>query len=247
MKQTILFDLDDTLIHCNRYFHLIIDQFASLMEEMFQPYRLTADEVRAKQTEIDIAGVQIVGFQSDHFPQSFVETYRYFADALGRPRSRQEEDAVWKLGISVYELETEPYPHMEETLRYLTEQGHELHLYTGGEPLIQRKKIERFQLERYFGDRIYVRRHKNVEALEGILQDLGVDRSMTWMIGNSIRTDVVPALTAGIHAIHMQAETEWVYNIVGIDVAPQGAFLRLHSLHEVPPAIETYVQTARVT
>ncbi len=242
MKQTILFDLDDTLIHCNRYFHLIIDQFASLMEELFQPYRLTADEVRAKQTEIDIAGVQIVGFQSDHFPQSFVETYRHFADALGRPRSRQEEDAIWKLGISVYELETEPYPHMEETLRNLADQGHELHLYTGGEPLIQRKKIERFRLERYFGDRIYVRRHKNVEALEGILQQLGVDRTMTWMIGNSIRTDIVPALTAGIHAIHMQAETEWIYNIVGIDVSPQGAFLRLRSLHEVPPAIETYVR-----
>ncbi len=242
MKQTILFDLDDTLIHCNRYFHLIIDQFASLMEDMFQPYRLTADEVRAKQTEIDIAGVQIVGFQSDHFPQSFVETYRYFADSLGRPRSRHEEDAIWQLGISVYELDTEPYPHMEETLRDLTEQGHELHLYTGGEPLIQHKKIDRFRLERYFGDRIYVRRHKNIEALEGILQQLGVDRAKTWMIGNSIRTDVVPALTAGIHAIHMQAETEWVYNIVGIDVEPQGAFLRLNHLDEVPSAIERYVQ-----
>jgi len=245
MKQTIFFDLDDTLIHCNRYFYYIIDQFASLMEDMFRPFGLTADAVREKQTEIDIAGVQVVGFQSDHFPHSFVETYRYFADSFGRPRSKLEEESIWKLGVSVYELDTEPYPHMEETLSALSERGHELHLYTGGEPLIQRKKIDRFSLDRYFGDRIYVRRHKNVEALEGILRDVGVDRSRTWMIGNSIRTDVVPALTAGIHAIHMQAETEWAYNIVGIDVEPKGAFLRLNGLSEVPPAIEEYVLQRR--
>ena len=241
MKQTILFDLDDTLIHCNKYFYLVIERFAVTMSEWFRSFGLRPETVREKQTEIDIAGVQILGFKSDHFPQSFVETYRYFSDRYGRAKSPVEEDALWKLGMSVYELEAEPYPHMSETLEHLSRAGHELHLYTGGEPAIQNRKIERFQLSRYFGDRIYIRRHKNNEALEGILSEGAFDREHTWMIGNSIRTDVVPALTAGIHAIHMKSESEWLYNIVSIDVKPRGAFYTLHRLLEVPPAIDEYV------
>lgn len=242
MKQTILFDLDDTLVHCNKYFYRVIDRFANLMAEWFRDHGLTAQAVRDKQTEIDIAGVHVLGFKSEHFPQSFIETYRYFSTLYGHASSAAEEDTLWKLGFSVYELETEPYPFMEETLDRLASAGHELHLYTGGEPLIQRRKIERFSLERYFGSRIYIRRHKNVEALENIVRAGGFDRARTWMIGNSIRTDIVPALTAGIHAIHMKAETEWLYNIVGIDVQPKGAFLSLHRLSEIPPAIENHIR-----
>src|SRR5690606_25798300 len=143
---------------------------------------------------------------------------------------------------SVYEHETEPYPHMEQTLDALAEAGHELHLYTGGEILIQRKKIERMGLERYFGSRIYIRQLKNIDALEQILSGNAFDRDRTWMIGNSIRTDVVPALTAGIHAIHMRTLQEWHYNVVQIDVQPKGAFLTLDELRDVPPAIQTFLQ-----
>jgi putative hydrolase of the HAD superfamily len=182
-----------------------------------------------------------MGFKSDHFPQSFVESYRYFADVTGRRNSPLEEDALWRLGMSVYELDTEPYPYMQETLEYLKKEGHELHLYTGGEPLIQNRKIERFELARYFDDRIYIRRHKNNEALEGILQQGSFDRDHTWMIGNSIRTDVVPALTAGLHAIHMKSEMEWQYNVIQIDVPARGAFLTLSQLSDVPPAITEHV------
>ncbi|WP_274650696.1 HAD family hydrolase [Paenibacillus humicola] len=241
-KQTILFDLDDTLIYCNRYFYLVINQFIDAMASWFGGCGISPDTIRDKQTEIDIAGVQVIGFASDHFPQSFVESYRYFSDLTGRARSAVEEDLLWKLGRSVYEHEVEPYPNMEETLNKLSEQGHDLHLYTGGELLIQQRKIKLMRLERYFGTRIYVRPHKNLEAMERILTEGGFPRSSTWMIGNSIRTDVLPALTAGINAIHMKSEEEWAYNIVNINVPPQGAFLTLSDLKDVPPNISDYVR-----
>ncbi|MBW7477521.1 HAD hydrolase-like protein [Paenibacillus oenotherae] len=241
MKQNILFDLDDTLIYCNRYFYLVIDQFIDSMASYFHGYNISSDIIRSKQTEIDIAAVHAVGFKSDHFPQSFIDTYRHFSNLVGRTRSVLEEDLLWKLGRSVYEHEVEPYPFMEETLDRLASSGHELHLYTGGELLIQRRKIEKMRLERYFGNRIYIRSHKNNEAMENILQEGGFDRSMTWMIGNSMRTDVVPALTSGIHAIHMKADSEWVYNIVGIDIVPKGAFFTLNKLNEIPDTIHSYL------
>lgn len=242
MKQTIFFDLDDTLIHCNKYFFQVIEQFVESMRDWFAGYEeVTPDAVRNKQIEIDIAGVSVFGFKSDHFPQSFVETYIYYSDLLGRKRSDKEIDYLWKIGRDVYNHDTEPYPHMEHTLDSLADAGHELHLYTGGEVLIQRRKIDKMSLDRYFGPRIYIRQHKNNEALEQILSDGGFNRKHTWMIGNSIRTDVVPALTAGIHAIHMKAATEWEYNNIGIDVQPKGAFFRLNTLNEVPPAIHGYI------
>ncbi|THF79504.1 HAD family hydrolase [Cohnella fermenti] len=245
MKQTLLFDLDDTLIYCNKYFHLTLEQFADTMMDWFSSYSPARGEFLTKHTEIDIAGVKVLGFLSEHFPQSFVDTYLFFCERYGRSPDEKEKKLLWEIGISVYEHEAEPYPHMDATLTFLRESGHELHLYTGGDPVIQKRKIERLQLERYFDDRIYVRMHKNTEALKGILTDGAFDSGRTWMIGNSIRTDVVPALECGLNAIYMKRDQEWMFNMIPIDAAPQGAFLTLSDLSEVPPAIEDYLAGGR--
>lgn len=242
MQQRILFDLDDTLVYCNKYFHFIIDQFADEMTTWFSPAGIGRKEILDKQVEIDIAGVHVLGFDSAHFPQSFVDTYRYFSDATGRAPSSLEEEKLWKLGSSVYELDVEPYPLMEETLYSLANKGHELHLYTGGDAVIQRRKIDSLKLDRYFQERIYVRMHKNTSALEQILSDGGFDRAQTWMIGNSVRTDVIPALQCGIHSIYLKQDGEWAYNLVPIEETPRGAFLTLTELGQVPPAITDYLK-----
>lgn len=244
MQQRILFDLDDTLVYCNKYFHFILDQFADEMTTWFASAGLSRKEIMDKHTEIDIAGVHVLGFDSEHFPQSFVDTYRYFSHLTGRSPSAREEEKLWKLGNSVYELDVEPYPMMEETLDALARKGHELHLYTGGDTVIQRRKIDSLKLERYFDDRIYVRMHKNTSALEQILSEGGFDRAQTWMIGNSVRTDVIPALQCGIHAIYLKQDGEWAYNVVPIDATPSGAFLTLSELKQVPPAIHQYLNVA---
>ncbi|MFD0713482.1 HAD family hydrolase [Paenibacillus sp. GCM10027626] len=242
-KQTLLFDLDDTLIYCNRYFYQIINQFTSAMTEWFKSASLDAQAIRDKQIEIDLVGVNADGFKSDHFPQSFVDTYRFFSELYNRPQTAAEIDFLWKLGRSVYEHEVEAYPNMESTLDRLASEGHELHLYTGGEVLIQQRKIDQMQLTRYFGERIYVRKHKNIEAMEQIVASKRMNRDQTWMIGNSIRTDIVPAFHAGINAIHLESESEWVYNIVDVDIAPKGAYYQLRELAEVPQAISEYVSS----
>ncbi|MBR2569477.1 MAG: HAD hydrolase-like protein, partial [Paenibacillus sp.] len=85
----------------------------------------------------------------------------------------------------------------------------------------------------------------SIDALEGILQQLKLDRTNTWMIGNSLRTDVLPALTNGIHAIYLKQRTEWSFNIVDLDVKPQGAFYTVEKLTEVPSKIHNWVTDAR--
>jgi putative hydrolase of the HAD superfamily len=53
------------------------------------------------------------------------------------------------------------------------------------------------------------------------------------MIGNSLRTDIVPALQCGIHALYIPAKVEWKYNIIEIDVVPKGTFMTLSNLIDV--------------
>ncbi|WP_409341383.1 HAD family hydrolase [Paenibacillus sp. MBLB4367] len=238
--QTLLFDLDDTLVHCNKYFDMVIDQCADQLMTWFASDRLTADEVKKKQLEIDTARVAVQGFMPDHFPQSLIDTYHYFSALTGRETSRSEEESLRELGKSVYDQEVEPYPNMVETLDLLKGEGHSLFLYTGGVATVQERKIKALGLETYFGDRVFIRRHKTTDALEDILNKQRFDRDLTWMIGNSIRTDIVPALETGIHAVHVPAILEWQFNIVDIHVRPKGAFLQVPTLREVPTAIAGY-------
>ncbi|GIP35865.1 HAD family hydrolase [Paenibacillus sp. J2TS4] len=241
-KQTLLFDLDDTLIHCNKYFQSIIDQFADQLELWFKDYGLAAEEIKQKQLEIDISGVTRNGFTDEHFPQSLVDTYSHFAAVYGRLSSPKEMDWLRELGWSVYDQEAEPYPYMQETLAELQTDGHLLCLYTGGVPAIQQKKVKQVGIGPFFENRMFVRQHKNTEALNGILKSSQFDRKQTWMIGNSMRTDVLPALEAGIHSIYLPAPNDWSFNVVEVETKPQGAFLTLSSLREIRYAIQEYTK-----
>ena len=97
------------------------------------------------------------------------------------------------------------------------------------------------KLADYFEDRIYIRQHKNITALEEILGMGSFVRSNTWMIGNSLRTDVVPALTAGINSIYIKQQREWQYNLVELKQEPHNVLYTVSALTEVPQVIEEHL------
>lgn len=167
------------------------------------------------------------------------------ASLTGRAPAADESELLWKLGMSVYEFEIEPYPGMIDTLDRLRDDGHELFLYTGGEPVIQGRKIEQMKLSDYFGDRIFIRRHKTADALSSIVREQGFRTESTWMIGNSLRTDVIPALLSGLNAIYLKQANEWAFNIVDIDAEPNGAFETIEQLTDVPRVIRNWILTLR--
>jgi putative hydrolase of the HAD superfamily len=243
-KQNILFDLDDTLIHCNKYFYLTIDQFVLKMSDWFNDYPIPIEEFKRKQTEIDLLGVHKHGFLKERFPLSLVETYEHFVKETGRSKNQKEIEGLFELGSSVYDHEYEAYPDMDQTLTLLKEEGHELSLFTGGDTLVQNLKVETLGLDRFFDNRIYISQHKTTKVLDHIIVENKMKRDRTWMIGNSARTDVIPALEAGIHSIFIPTQNEWEFNTVPIDIVPKGEFLTLSSLNEVPPAIQNYSRKA---
>ena len=238
-KQQLIFDLDDTLIYCNKHFMFALDQFCSMMHCWFSEHRIDSACIKQKQLQLDTNKVSQFGFSSAHFPESLVETYDYFCERCNRTAYTQERRAVYRLGMNVYEHNVEPYPAMNEVLDALREAGHVLYLYTGGEAIIQQRKINALKLSTYFENRIFIRQHKNAEALEQILHSSAFDRNVTWMIGNSIRTDIMPAVRAGIHSIYIKHPNEWSFNVTDLEINTD---VRMHTITCLDEIIDLFRQ-----
>jgi putative hydrolase of the HAD superfamily len=198
---------------------------------------ITKEEIKQKQLQIDVAAISQHGLKSERFPESFVGTYKYFCDLTGKEKKKDEIQYLRELGFKVFEIPVEPIPYMSETLQRLKEEGHELYLHTGGDEANQHRKIAQLELATYFEHRIFISEHKDTTALSDILKTIKADPKVTWMVGNSLRTDIVPALEMNIHAIYIPAETEWQYNVVEVNVEHSSSFLTVNSLQEVPDVI----------
>jgi putative hydrolase of the HAD superfamily len=239
-KQNILFNLDDTLVYCNRYFNQAVESFAHQMTAWFE--HVPAEEIKRKQLELDLESINEYGLSSVRFPESFVGTYKYFCELTGKEKKKSDIEHVRELGFRVFKTPVEPIPYMDETLQKLKEEGHELYLHTGGDEANQWRKITQLELTTYFEHRIFISEYKDTTALSDILKTIDADPKKTWMIGNSLRTDIVPALEKHINAIYIPGESEWKYDVVDVKVHPKGAFFTVDSLRKVPEVIHKYLR-----
>src|SRR4051794_22267452 len=96
-SQTLIFDLDDTLIECNKYFRDATNQFAKQMNEWFPT--VTEEEIKDKQMEIDIKSIEIYGLNSSRFPESFISTYKYYCEKKNREVMESEIERVRIMGL----------------------------------------------------------------------------------------------------------------------------------------------------
>jgi putative hydrolase of the HAD superfamily len=235
-SQTLIFDLDDTLIQCNKYFKEAINQFAIQIHEWFP--KVSIEEIKEKQLEIDIKSVEKFGLNSARFPESLVSTYVFFSKKYDRVVKESEVQRIRTIGQSVFQVEVQPLPHMYEALNELQEDGHQLYLFTGGDDANQKRKVHQLELHTYFEDRVFIFNHKNTDALRQVIGKIKYDPNTTWVIGNSLKTDITPGLELGLNTIHIPAELEWNYNNkIETNVQYKGKLRTLKSLREIPKFI----------
>lgn len=238
-QQTLILDLDDTLIHCNKYFTQAKDEFVKKITEWIKAP--SAEEIMQKQLEIDLKNVEIHGLVPETFTESLVATYFYFCQKYCKGIKANEVEQVRNIGRSVFETEVEPFPYMYDVLNQLQGDGHQLYLFTGGDVKNQTRKISQLGLEHYFEDRVYISQHKNSKSLQKVINKIPAKRDSIWMIGNSLKTDIKPAIELGINAIHIPSDIEWSYNIVDLDMEQKGTFAELTSLLDLPVFFREYI------
>lgn len=199
-RQHLIFDADDTLWENNIHFERAIDDFLDYLAHS----TLDRDQVRGVLDEIEIANFRVHGYGSAAFSRNLRATYERLAE-----REIGEDDlrAVMQFGERILSQPIELIAGVEETLARLAE-VHDLTLMTKGQQEEQQLKIDRSGLGSYFRHAEIVP-EKDAAAYRFLAESLGLDAHRTWMIGNSPKSDINPALAAGLNAVFIPHAATW--------------------------------------
>ncbi|MGQ9918186.1 MAG: HAD family hydrolase [Bryobacteraceae bacterium] len=198
--QHLLIDADDTLWENNIYFEQAFDEFVDFLSHS----SLDAAGVRAVLDEIELANSRIHGYGSLNFGRNLQQCYQRLAERDIRP---QDLETVKGFALRILEQPLVLIEGVEETLAELSGR-HELTLFTKGHPDEQRMKIERSGLGGYFRHTAIVK-EKDRAAYEALVRERGLDPARTWMIGNSPKSDINPALEAELNAVFVPHARTW--------------------------------------
>ena len=212
----LLIDADDTLWENNIYFERAFDAFCDFLDHA----ALTPAQVRDVLNEFELINAKIHGYGALNFGRSLQQAYRHLAE---RDIRAEDLEHVLALAARILEQPVEMIEGVEETLAYLAER-HELTLFTKGHPEEQRLKIDRSGVGRFFRHTAIVK-EKDTAAYNAIVGQRGWTRGETWMIGNSPKSDINPALEAGLNAVLVPHEHTWVLERQDLRTAEDGRFL----------------------
>jgi len=220
----LLIDADDTLWENNIYFESAFDDFADFLDHS----ALTPAQVRDILNEIELVNAKIHGYGARNFGRNLQQAYQHLAEREIRPDDLAH---VMSLAERILEQPMELIAGVEETVAELASR-HDLTLFTKGHPEEQKLKVDRSGLGSYFAHTAIVR-EKDTEAYVRIVEERGMAREDTWMIGNSPKSDINPALAAGLGAVLVPHPHTWVLEHQELRT-PEGArFLEVEKFSEL--------------
>ncbi len=213
IRLNLLIDADDTLWENNIYFERAFAEFFDFLNHT----TMNAVEVRAILDEIEVANIRVHGYGSLNFARNLRECYQRLAE---REVVREDLETVARFGERILEIPIELIEGVEPTLDYLASR-HDLTMFTKGHPEEQKLKIDRSGLGIYFGHTAIVR-EKDAASYRAISEQRGLDPGLTWMVGNSPRSDVNPALEAGLNAVLVPHPHTWAFEHEAVGAPPAG-------------------------
>ncbi len=200
-RQFLIVDADDTLWENNIYFERAFDDFVDFLDHS----TLIPTQVREVLDEIEAVNARIHGYGSKNFGRNLVETYRHLSE---RSIAESDVERVISFAERILNEPIELIADVEDTLAYLAAR-HDLTLFTKGHPEEQRMKVDRSGLGSYFAHTAIVK-EKDAASYRALVDERRMEPSRTWMIGNSPKSDVNPALEAGLNAVFIPHAHTWV-------------------------------------
>lgn len=214
MRCHLLIDADDTLWENNIYFEEATRAFIAYLDHPL----LTPAEVRAVLDEIE----RRMGYGSTAYTNSLIETYRRLAE---KDLLDDDLEQVRRFGEQVRSQPVRFLEGVPETLEYLSAR-HDLVLLTKGDAEEQRQKVDRSGIEGLFR-RVVIVPEKNAATYQRVVGEADLDPRLTWMVGNSPRSDANPALAAGLRAVFIPHPHTWHLEHEEVDDAGDGRLLTL--------------------
>jgi len=209
--QTLLIDADDTLWENNIYFERAIANFISLLNHR----EYTPGQVRLVLNDVERDSILKHGYGLHSFAHSLVETFEKLSTG---PMTPELHERIRLFADQISEHPVEIIHGVTETLQYLTERHH-LILMTKGNPAEQSSKIERSGLKEYF-TAIEIVAEKDETVYRSVVSKYELATDSTWMVGNSPKSDINPALAAGLHAVFVPHDNTWILEHEELAEAP---------------------------
>jgi len=213
LPQTLLIDADDTLWENNIYFERAIERFISFLNH----HEFSAEQVREVLNEVERECILKHGYGLHSFSHALVDTFERLSV---QPVTPELHAQIHSFGHSIADHAIELVPGVPETLEYLCTR-HRLILMTKGAVAEQTRKIERSGLRKYFAATEIVA-EKNSDAYHALVKNHSLASDSTWMVGNSPKSDINPALAAGLHAVFVPHGNTWILEHEEMNAAPEG-------------------------
>jgi len=199
-RQNLFIDADDTLWENNIYFERAFDEFCDFLAHS----SMSPAEIRAVLDEIEIVNSKIHGYGTGTFGRNLGECYHHLVE---RDVRQEDLSTIMSFAERILDHPMELISGVEETLEYLSLR-HDLTLMTKGNPEEQKLKLDRSGLAIYFGHTAIVK-EKNEASYSDMVRERELDLARTWMIGNSPKSDINPALAAGLNAVFIPHPHTW--------------------------------------
>lgn len=227
-KRTIVaFDADDTLWHNERYFQMSQERFHNLLAPYSDADHLSERLLAAERRNLGHYGYGIKGFML-----SMIETAIEVTDQKVTASVIAELLAV---GQDMLAHPIELLPGVDEVIRKVSE-THQVLLITKGDLMDQERKLAQSGLGDEF-DGVEIVSEKRPETYAKIFQSYGSSPEHSMMIGNSLKSDVLPVLDIGAWGVHVPHELTWVLEHAEAP-ADHGRFRELNALTELPLLLE---------
>jgi putative hydrolase of the HAD superfamily len=210
-RQTLLIDADDTLWENNVYFERAIEKFISFLNHN----QLSAEQVREVLNQVERENIVKHGYGLHSFSHSLVGTFERLS---ARPMTPELHAQITSFTHAIVDHPIELLPEVDQTLEYLATR-HRVILVTKGALAEQTGKIERSGLGKHFAATEIVV-EKNPVIYRSLCAKHSLAGNSTWMVGNSPKSDINPALAAGLNAVFIPHGDTWILEHEELHPAP---------------------------
>jgi len=200
-SQTLLIDADDTLWENNVYFERAIADFISFLNHQER----SPAEIREILDDVERECIVTHGYGLPSFTRSLVKTFERLSV---EPITPALHETIHGFARTIAEQPVRMLPRVLETLEYLRDRHH-LILVTKGNFPEQSGKVARSGVKHFF-QQVEIVPEKNALTYEKIVEQHRLANERTWMIGNSPKSDINPALAAGLNAVFVPHHETWV-------------------------------------
>ena len=228
MIKIIALDADDTLWHNEVHYAMTEKKFTALLA----PY-CSAEAVVDQLYETEMRNLRLFGYGTKGFMLSMIET----AIELSNGRiTGAEISQIIDAGKAMMNTDIQLLPHVQETLDTLSA-SYKLMIITKGDLFDQESKIARSGIAHYF-QHIEIVSDKSQKTYQDLLARYRIDPRHFLMAGNSLKSDVLPIVALGAHAVHVPYKITWAHEAAELDPAQNG-YIQIDHLGQLPALVNT--------